>query len=44
MTVLDKLKSRYLEMHPYETPEFLVIEIKEGNSKYLEWIEEVTAE
>ena len=30
--------------HPYDTPEFLVVNVKDGNSRYLKWIaDSVTA-
>jgi periplasmic divalent cation tolerance protein len=32
------LETRLLELHSYETPEFLVLEIESGNHAYLAWM------
>jgi periplasmic divalent cation tolerance protein len=37
---LPALESRLQELHSYETPEFLVIEIKAGSESYLKWMSE----
>lgn len=34
---------RLTELHPYELPEAVAVEITEGSSKYLKWIEDSTA-
>ena len=34
---LNALEKFILEKHPYETPEFLVMPISAGSSKYLDW-------
>ena len=34
------LEKLVLELHPYETPEFVGTPIEFGNEKYLEWISE----
>lgn len=34
------LEKLVLELHPYETPEFVGMAIDFGNKKYLEWISE----
>jgi periplasmic divalent cation tolerance protein len=34
----DDLRSLLLKMHPYETPEFIVLKIESGSQPYLEWI------
>ncbi|MEM0155277.1 MAG: divalent-cation tolerance protein CutA [Thermoplasmataceae archaeon] len=34
---------RIAEIHPYELPETLALEISEGSSKYLKWLEDSTA-
>jgi periplasmic divalent cation tolerance protein len=36
------LRDRLLSLHPYDVPEFLVIEVKEGSDAYLKWIAEST--
>lgn len=40
--LFDRLKERILELHPYEVPEIIAVNIEAGYKKYLEWIEEVT--
>ncbi len=34
----EALQAKLLELHPYETPEFLVLEVKSGAPPYLDWI------
>lgn len=38
----DLLESKIKEMHPYETPEIIAVDIKKGLPDYLNWIVEVT--
>lgn len=35
---LAKLEKVILSVHPYDTPEFLVLPLQAGNRRYLEWI------
>ncbi|HWI57507.1 MAG TPA: divalent-cation tolerance protein CutA [Bacillota bacterium] len=35
---LAALEQVILEQHPYDTPEFIVVPIEQGNARYLEWI------
>jgi periplasmic divalent cation tolerance protein len=35
---LPALEKRLRELHPYELPEFLVVEASGGSEKYLEWV------
>lgn len=35
---LEALHARLVALHPYEVPEFLVIEVTAGASSYLDWI------
>ena len=35
---IDKLHARLHELHSYELPEFVVLEIAAGSLAYLEWI------
>ncbi len=35
---LEDLERLYLQLHPYEVPEFLTIEAAGGNAAYLAWI------
>lgn len=37
-----KLKQRIQELHPYESPEFLVLPIADGLPDYLNWIKALT--
>jgi len=37
---LKKLIARVEELHPYDAPEVISIEIKEANKKYLNWIDQ----
>jgi periplasmic divalent cation tolerance protein len=36
---IEALEARLKELHSYETPEFLVLEVERGSRAYLEWIE-----
>ncbi len=36
-----KVEKRIMELHSYEVPEIICIDIKEGYEKYLKWIDEV---
>jgi periplasmic divalent cation tolerance protein len=36
------LRRRLGELHPYELPEFLVIDVDEGSDGYLSWVTEST--
>lgn len=39
---LDELERRFQEKHPYEEPEFVVIDVEAGSSGYLDWIRKNT--
>jgi periplasmic divalent cation tolerance protein len=34
----DRLRSRILELHPYEVPEVLAIPVEQAYQPYLEWL------
>jgi periplasmic divalent cation tolerance protein len=34
----EELEARVKSLHPYETPEFLVVPVSEGSSEYLAWL------
>jgi periplasmic divalent cation tolerance protein len=36
--MVDRLRSRVVELHPYDTPEFLVLRVAGGDERYLAWI------
>lgn len=38
----DMLETKIKEIHPYDTPEIIAIELAKGYKGYLEWIDEVT--
>jgi periplasmic divalent cation tolerance protein len=35
---VDAVRTRVHELHSYEVPEFLVLDVTEGSGAYLEWI------
>jgi periplasmic divalent cation tolerance protein len=35
---LKALAKRLLELHPYEVPELVALEVVGGNEKYLRWV------
>jgi periplasmic divalent cation tolerance protein len=35
---LAKLEKLIIAEHPYDTPEFVVIDLRGGNSRYLDWL------
>jgi len=37
---VDALAARIAGLHPYEVPELLVLPVKEGSEKYLQWMAE----
>lgn len=37
--LFEKVKTRILELHTYETPEIISFDIKNGHKDYLEWID-----
>jgi periplasmic divalent cation tolerance protein len=37
------LRERLGQLHPYELPEFVVIEVADGSPGYLDWVRESTA-
>lgn len=39
---VDGLRRRVGELHPYETPEFVVLPVTDGDPRYLAWIAEAT--
>ena len=40
---LEALQLRLTALHPYELPEFLVVEVVKGSQAYLEWLGAATA-
>ena len=40
--LFDKLRERVVELHPYDVPEVIAVDIKAGHGPYLKWIEETT--
>ena len=39
---VDGLRRRVGELHPYDTPEFVVLPVVDGDPRYLAWIAEAT--
>ena len=37
---VDSLRRRVGELHPYDTPEFLVLRVAGGDERYLAWIQD----
>jgi len=37
-----QLEKKLLELHPYETPEILLVDVEKGSAPYLAWIDEQT--
>ena len=38
----DELESKIKEIHPYNTPEIIAVDIEKGFKGYLDWIDDVT--
>ncbi len=38
----DELETKIKEIHPYDTPEIIAVDIEKGFKGYLDWIDEVT--
>lgn len=36
---LGALEKKVVELHPYDTPEFIALSIEQGNRKYLNWLQ-----
>lgn len=39
---IDVLRARVIELHPYDTPEFIVAPVIDGAPDYLNWVSEST--
>lgn len=37
-TKINQLRDTLLDLHPYDVPEFIVLNIEDGASQYLNWI------
>lgn len=40
--LLSKLERLIQELHPYDTPEFVVLPLTAGNRRYLDWLKQET--
>ena len=40
---IEALELRVRALHPYELPEWLVLDVASGSQAYLDWLESVTA-
>lgn len=43
-SLLNRLKTRVVEAHPYEVPEFLAFPVQDGHGAYLEWVQRSVTE
>ena len=41
--VYETLEKTIIELHPYELPEIIAVNIEAGNAGYLDWISEITS-
>ena len=39
---VDRLEKRVKELHSYDVPEFITLQVQEGSEEYFAWIDEVT--
>ena len=39
---VDALRARVIELHPYDTPEFIVAPVIDGARDYLQWVRDST--
>ena len=39
---VDALRARVIDLHPYDTPEFIVVPVVDGAPDYLHWVSEST--
>ncbi len=37
-SLFERLKNEISNLHPYEVPEIISVEIQDGNKEYLEWL------
>ena len=42
--MVDAVRTRVHQLHSYEVPEFLVLDVAEGSSAYLDWIASCVAD
>lgn len=40
---LDALRRRVVELHPYDEPEFVAVEVDRGSPSYLSWVADAVA-
>ena len=38
----DELEAKIIELHPYDTPEIIAVDIEKGFKGYFDWIDDVT--
>lgn len=39
---VERLEQRVSELHPYDVPEFLVLPLREGSARYIDWVQSAT--
>ena len=42
INLYEKIEKTILDIHPYEVPEIIAVQLVEGSSEYLKWINEET--
>jgi len=42
-SLFGRLRARVVELHPYDVPEVLALQVEAGHAPYLAWIDESTA-
>ena len=38
----ETLKKKIVQLHPYEVPEILILDVKDGHDEYIKWVFDVT--
>ena len=41
LKLYDRLEAKIKEIHPYEMPEIIAVDIEKGSKEYFNWIDEV---
>jgi periplasmic divalent cation tolerance protein len=39
-SLFKDIEAKVKELHPYDTPEIIAVDIKDGSREYLDWIDE----
>ncbi len=41
-TYVDDIKELFAEVHPYDLPELIALEVEDGSAEYLNWVRDET--